>query len=553
VRATDLHKHFVDKIVIERDGKVYRRTPEVLDCWFESGSMPYAQNHYPFENREHFEAHFPADFIAEGLDQTRGWFYTLMVLSTAVFKCPPFRNVVVNGMVLAEDGRKMSKRLKNYPDPMDVLNTYGADALRLHMISSPAVRAEDLCFTEEGVKHSLRHLLLPWWNAYSFFVTYANIDGWTPQAAATTNLLDRWILSSLETLTDRVVTAMDVYDLQQAVRPFVHFIEDLTNWYIRRSRRRFWKSTDDDDKRQAYATLYEVLLRLCRIAAPFTPFISDAIYRNLRTEEMPDSVHLCDFPVSDGRGRDPTLESQMLDVMTIVSLGRGIRTERSLKTRQPLQGIHIACRDGARLSQLGELEDIVSEELNVRGVEYGSHEGDLVSLSAKADYRRLGSKLGAKMKVVAGAIQRFTSEQCEALLAGQSFSLDVEGETYEIEPEDVLVTRTPREGLAVAAEGDLVVALEVELNPDLIQDGLARELVNKVQNMRKSADLEVTQRIRIEFVGDDEIAKAVAAYLDYIQAETLALECTRVPASAESGEEWDVNGHPTTIALILVK
>jgi isoleucyl-tRNA synthetase len=319
-QVTDLHKHHVDKITFELNGKTYRRTPEVLDCWFESGSMPYAQQHYPFERAAELDKFFPADFIAEGLDQTRGWFYTLMLLGTALFDQSPYKNVIVNGLVLAEDGRKMSKRLKNYPDPVHVMDTYGADALRLYMINSPIVRAEDLCFSEQGVVHSLRHLLIPWWNAYSFLVTYANVDGWSPQSGAArgqssgvrgqpgsepatrnlqpaTSLMDRWILSTLDHLTGDVVAAMDAYDLQQAVRPLVQFIDDLTNWYIRRSRRRFWKSEDDADKTRAYETLHTVLLRLCQIAAPFTPFISEEIYRNLRTPDMPESVHLCDYPL----------------------------------------------------------------------------------------------------------------------------------------------------------------------------------------------------------------------------------------------------------------
>ena len=558
VRATDLHKHFVDPIEIRKDGKVYRRTPEVLDCWFESGAMPYAQNHYPFEHREHFEAHFPADFIAEGLDQTRGWFYTLMVLSTALFDRPPFRNVIVNGMVLAKDGRKMSKRLKNYPDPAHILDTYGADALRLELISSPAVRAEDLCFSEDGVKHSLRHLLLPWWNAYSFFVTYARIDGWTPPAPGaprvhSDNLLDRWILSSLETLTQRVVGAMDGYDLQRAVKPFLHFIEDLTNWYIRRSRRRFWKSTDDADKQRAYATLYEVLLRLCRIAAPFTPFISDAIHRNLRTPDQPDSVHLCDFPLSDGQGRDEALEAQMRDVMSVVSLGRGIRTDHNLKVRQPLQGIHIACRDPNRLARIRDLQDILADELNVRDVEFGTHETDLVTLSAKADYRRLGPRLGPRMKHVAAAIQRIGPAQCESLLSGQSFSLDIDGEPYEIEPEDVIVSRLPKDGLAVAAEGDLVVALHVTLSPDLVRDGLAREFLNKVQNMRKQADLVLTRRIRVAYLADDEVAEALRLFGDYVAEEVLALSIDRATTTPHASQPWDINGHEVAIAIYPVQ
>jgi isoleucyl-tRNA synthetase len=454
-------------------------------------------------------------------------------------------------MVLAEDGRKMSKRLQNYPNPMELVNTYGADAIRLTLIASPAVRAEDLCFSEEAVKHALRHLLLPWWNAYSFFVMYARIDGWTPDpgASPSRNLLDRWILSSLETLTGRVVRAMDVYDLQRSVQPFIHFIEDLTNWYIRRSRRRFWKSTDDDDKRQAHATLYQVLLRLCQIAAPFVPFLSDAIYRNLRTPDLPGSVHLCDFPEPNAAAREPDLEDQMQDVIAVVTLGRALRSEHKVKVRQPLRCIHVACRDAKRLRRIEALREVILDELNVNEAEFRTEEADWVSYSAKADFRRLGPRLGKRVQTVAGAIRRLGPDQCETLLSGQSFTLDVDGESFEIEPEDVEVKRLPRDGLAVGADGDLVVALELELTPALIQEGLAREFNNKVQNMRKAAELEVTQRIRIEFAADAEVVQAVDAHREYIRNETLADEILAVEQWNESGQQWDLNGHNANILI----
>ena len=348
VRVTDLHKHFVDKVVIRKDGKTYHRTPEVLDCWFESGSMPYAQQHYMgttgvagdlgrgsgAPEPPSVAAFFPADFIAEGLDQTRGWFYTLMLLGTMLFGKSPYRNVVVNGLVLAEDGKKMSKRLKNYPDPTLMLDTYGADAIRLYMIYSPVVRAENLKFSENGVKQILRDLLIPWWNAYSFFVTYANVDGFHDEAVVvpdSPNVLDRWICSSMETLIADVTAAMDEYDLQRAVRPFVAFIEDLTNWYIRRSRRRFWKSQNDGDKLHAYRTLRYVLVQLSKVAAPFTPFISETIYRNLKGKDDPESVHLCDFPTARAGARDLALEREMAAVQTIVKLGRQLRVDNDLK------------------------------------------------------------------------------------------------------------------------------------------------------------------------------------------------------------------------------
>lgn len=566
-KVTDLHKHFVDKITFTKNGKTYRRTPEVLDCWFESGSMPYAQQHYPFENKARFEGHFPADFIAEGLDQTRGWFYTLMVLSTALFKKPAFKNVVVNGLVLAEDGRKMSKRLKNYPDPAYMLDAYGADALRLYLINSPVVRAEDLRFSEEGVKQCMRDFLIPLWNAYSFFVTYANVDGWKPedrgqksavsgQIANSSNqqseignqksLLDRWVLSCLDRLTQEVTTAMDDYDLQQAVRPFVHFIEDLTNWYIRRSRRRFWKSSDDADKAQAYATLYEVLLTLSKIAAPFVPFISEEIFKNLRTPEMPESVHLCDFPKAVGDRRDAQLEEQMAAVMTAVKLGRAIRAERNLKVRQPLAAVHVVCRDAAKLAQLRELEDLIVEELNIKKVIFNHDETELVTLSAKPNFKVWGPKFGPKLKQAVSLISKWESAQINTLLQGGTIPLVLDGQTFELGGHDLIIQRQPKPGLAVAAEGDQVVALEVELTPALLREGLARELVNRIQNLRKDADFVVTQRIRLRIAGDAEVQATVAEYRDLIMAETL---CTDLACAENDAEPCDINGHSTRLQM----
>ena len=548
-KVTDLHKHMIDGILIKKDGKTYKRTPEVLDCWFESGAMPYAQQHYPFENKAHFEANFPAHFNAEGLDQTRGWFYTLMVLSTALFKKPAFKNVVVNGLVLAEDGLKMSKRLKNYPDPLHVVHEYGADALRLYMINSPVVKAESLRFSEEGVKHALRHLLIPLWNSYSFFVTYANIDQWEPgtsKLGESENLLDRWIESSLANLCQEVTAAMDNYDLQRAVRPFVAFIEDLTNWYIRRSRRRFWKSEDDDDKQQAYATLYHVLIELCKIAAPFTPFIAEEIYRNLRTDDMPESVHLCDFPTAAGAKRNAALETQMRIVMDVVSMGHQLRKDRDVKVRQPLRRLDVVSRDSGLLNQVGELKQIIAEELNVREVVFGDDETSLATLSAKANFKTLGKKFGKQVQQINLAVQKLSAKDLHTIASGEGLVLKTGGETFELTPEDIVVERIPKEGLAVQSQGALVVALDLELDDDLIREGLARELVNNVQQMRKAHGFEVTDRIHLKISSDEAIREAVSAFEDYIQSEVLALSLETIETE---GETVDLNGHACVIAI----
>ncbi len=551
-KVNDLHKHFLDDIIIEREGAVYRRTPEVLDCWFESGSMPYAQNHYPFENKQQFDENFPADFIAEGLDQTRGWFYTLMILSTALFDKPAFKNVVVNGLVLAEDGLKMSKRLKNYPDPVHVINQYGADALRLYLINSPVVRAESLRFSEDGVKHALRHLLLPWWNAYSFFVTYANVDGWSHEKISPNqnNLLDRWIQSSLARLEEEVVTAMDQYDLQSAVRPFVSFIEDLTNWYIRRSRRRFWKAEDDTDKIEAYSTLYQVLLGLCKIAAPFTPFIADKIYSNLRTPDMPISVHLCDFSTEVDAKRDPLLESQMSLVIKAVEQGRALRTDYKLKNRQPLSKMFVVCDNEKLLSNIQELETLIADELNVHSVDFSTDASSLATIQAKPNFKTLGPKLGPLMKHASKIINELSSDNIRNISNKKSISVMIEGQSVILDPSEIDLVYKPIEGLAVSTDSGLVIGLDTELNQELIDEGLAREFVNKVQNLRKEMDLEVTQRILIDFCSSEEVSQAVSIHKDYIQNETLALECQMVDR-LDQVENKPLNDHSCQIQIII--
>ncbi|MFO7534219.1 MAG: isoleucine--tRNA ligase [Kiritimatiellia bacterium] len=554
-KVTDLHKHFIDLLEIPAPSGngTLKRIPEVLDCWFESGSMPYAQAHYPFENKERFESHFPADFIAEGLDQTRGWFYTLMVLSTALFDRPAFRSVVVNGLVLAEDGRKMSKRLKNYPDPLGLVNTYGADALRLYLLGSPVVRGEDLRFSEEGVKQVMRDILIPLWNAYSFFATYAEIDRWEPDgadAADSPHLLDRWILSSLNTLIRLVTEAMDACELQKAVRPFVQFIEDLTNWYIRRSRRRFWKSQDDADKIQAYRTLYHVLLQLTQVAAPFIPFLSETLYRALRTANMPESVHLCDFPTADEAGRDGALEEKMGWAMAVVKMGRQLRAEHDLKVRQPLARLHVVCRRKAVVESLATLKDLLADELNVKEVVLSDRESALAALSCKPQFSRLGPRLGPKVKKAMPALQQLSPEAVESLAAGGKATVLIDGEPFEIGPEDVVIEHKPLAGLVVASGDGIVVGLETQLDEALLLEGLARELVNKVQTLRKAADLAVTTRIRLRCAATPRVRQAYEVHGDYVRQETLTESCEFVSdLSASEGGDCDLNGQACRIEL----
>ncbi len=551
-RVPDLHKHFVDELEIPSPTgrSPLRRVPEVLDCWFESGSMPYAQNHYPFENKEHFEHHFPADFIAEGLDQTRGWFYTLVVLAAALFDRKPFKNVVVNGLILAEDGQKMSKRKKNYPDPRTVLESSGADALRLFMLGSQVVRAEDLRFSESGVREVLRGILIPVWNVLSFFTTYAELDRWEPEndkmPQQVTNVLDRWILSSLSQMVEEIRTELDAYNLQKAANRFTRFVDDLTNWYVRRSRRRFWKSRDDADKSEAYATLYYVLVTFAKAAAPFIPFVTESIYRTLRLESMPESVHLCDYPEPDDC-RDRQLERQMALTMSAVSLGRHLRTQHNLKVRQPLARAVLVAPDAEARRLLEETAEIIADELNVKKVEFCDDEETLVHRSAKANFKALGARLGKHMKEAAARIAALDSRELGAVLAGTPLRLEFgDGVAVEIGAADLVIQREERAGLVAATGDGVTIALETALTPELEQEGFARELVSRIQNLRKEKGLEVSDRIRLVLALPESRRVVLERFGDYLAGETLAVALTSAETAAEALE---INGEPCRVTL----
>jgi len=522
---TDLHKHFVDELswgCASCRGEM-RRVPEVLDCWFESGAMPYAQIHYPFENKELFEKGFPADFIAEGLDQTRGWFYTLMVLSTALFGKPPFKNCVVNGMILAEDGKKMSKRLKNYPDPAEVMRSYGADALRLYLVNSPAVRADTLRFSESGVKEIVRQALLPLWNVYSFFTTYASVDGYSPSAspAPSTNILDRWVLSRLQTLLASIEKEMGQYRLYAVLPALLEFIEELTNWHVRRSRRRFW-SEDREDKQAGYDTLHAVLVRLTQALAPFVPFITEEMYRNLATlvPGAPESVHLTDYPVADPRLIDAQLERDMALIMQVVGLGRSLRAQEKIKVRQPLRAITVITRNDGDARVLREFGSHITEELNVKEVVFSSHEADYVDLSIKPNFPFLGPIFGKNMGEVTKAIAKLSRDEILALEDGGT--IPVAG--HDLGAAAFLIERKPKHGLSIDTARGVTVFFDTALTEDLIAEGLAREFVNRVQRMRKDADLHISDRISVRYHAPDELVRSLKGQQEYIKGETLTTE-----------------------------
>ncbi len=559
VRPADLHKHVMDEVhwPCRSCGGVMSRVPEVLDCWFESGSMPYGKLHYPFENRERFEATFPAQFIAEGLDQTRGWFYTLMVLSTALFERPAFENCVVNGLILVEDGQKMSKSLKNYPDPSEIFDRYGADALRAFLINSPVLRAEPLRFSTGGVAEVVRTVLLPMWNTYSFFTTYAEADRITMDDLAKAPPvpqrpeMDRWILSVLQSLISEVNIHMEGYYLYNVVPPTLGFIDHLTNWYVRRSRRRFWRSREDGaeaelDKLSAFATLYEVLTTFVHVLAPVLPFVTEHLYQQLVARHRPDvarSVHHRDFPTADLALIDTDLERAMADVREVVRIGRSLRKKEGHRVRQPLSALTVLTRDPELAEAVRAHAEVIADELNVRSVVVSGEQTDLVTLSAKANYRRLGPVLGPRMTEVATAIAALGPHQIELLLEGET--IEVSGQ--EITADDVMVERTPLEGTVVETGPSFACVLDTTLTGELVTEGLAREIVSRVQQMRREFGLDVSDKIVLVWASDDpDVVEAFTGHGDYIAAEVLANEVRR-ESPTEAGV--DIQGRRVWLGL----
>ncbi|HEX4475060.1 MAG TPA: isoleucine--tRNA ligase [Polyangiaceae bacterium] len=552
VRVTDLHKHVVDEVVIRKGDKTYRRTPEVLDCWFESGSMPYAQNHYPFENEAAFAKFFPAQFIAEGLDQTRGWFYTLLVLGVSLFGRSPYDNVVVNGLILAEDGQKMSKSRKNYPDPNTVISKYGADALRAYMIDSPVVRGEPLRFSERGLSEIVRVVVLPYWNALSFFTTYAVVDGYDPTCAvapppAERPDIDRFILSVLQSLVADVNREMERYRLDNVVPRLVAFIDDMTNWYVRRSRPRFWKSEDDRDKTAAYATLYEVLVTFAKVLAPFMPFLTETVYQRLVRPvdaSAPKSVHFVDYPQADVSLIDSALEERMAVARTVVTLARKLREEHRIKVRQPLAQLTVAHRDPKIREAVLASASLIADEINVKVVETLADESAFATVTVKPNFKTLGKRLGPKLKAVGAALAALGSSDVAKLEAGES--LTIEGETLTLD--DVLLKRDAKGDRAVATDGSVTVALDTQIDEALRNEGIAREFVSVMQNARKDAGLDITDRVKVAWsCADPVVAGALREHAVSISKEILAVGLRE--AESDGAVSVDVNQVPVKVTL----
>ena len=557
----DLHRPHVDEIHWDcsecGEGKM-QRVPELIDVWFDSGSMPYAQWHYPMENAEKFKEQYPADYICEAVDQTRGWFYSLHAISTLFFDRVAFKNVLCLGLILDGEGRKMSKSLGNIVDPWDVLNTQGADAFRWYLYTA-SPPGQERRFSAELVGEVVRDFTLTLWNVYSFFVTYANLD--KPQLSSVSwseNQLDRWLLSELNTLVRDVTDAYENYDATNATRPIAAFVEKLSTWYLRRSRRRFWKSESDDDKQAAYQTLYTALTTVAKMLSPAMPFLAEELYQNLvRSVDQfaPESVSLAEWPTCNEAFIDEDLNRDMAVVTKLVSLGHSARQKANRKVRQPLAEAAFSVGSAVEGKAVTAFADLIQDELNVKTVRLLDASEEAVSHEIKPLPKQLGQKYGNKFPNIRKAILQINPEEvAHALLAGQSFSVKVEKAQYDIQPDEVEVKAQAKEGFAVAEDGAYVAALVTDLTLELVAEGQAREFVRRVQDLRKSAELDVADRIELFVQASAGLESALVAYKEYISNETLAvaLKFEKAPTGASTSED-KFDGETVAFGLVVKK
>tara|TARA_X000000950_G_scaffold287690_1_gene401089 strand:+ start:2006 stop:5131 length:3126 start_codon:yes stop_codon:yes gene_type:complete len=551
----DIHRENVDHLTFTLDGEpgTYIRTSEVLDCWFESGSMPFAQIHYPFENEHQFKEGFPAQFIAEGLDQTRGWFYTLHVIASAITNQPAFKNVIVNGIILAESGKKMSKSLKNYTPPEVLIEEFGADALRLYMISGGLVKGEEQRFCDAGVKEMVRSTLLPWYSAFNFLMTYGVIDQWEPQHQSTismTHPLDRWIISRLESLKERIATQMDQYKLYAVIPELLIMIEELTNIYIRLNRSRFWAEGMSDDKQSAYQTLYQCIHDLSLMMAPFTPFLAEHIYLEMHAQfkhrQVKESVHLCEYPKFNSQFKDPELENTIALIDEIIRLGRQSRNDQKIKVKTPLNTITVIHEDTQILKQIKKHEHIILKELNIKQLVTDEKITDYINLCAKPNAQILGKRLGSAFKSVNTAIRSLTTSQIRSLEHEGRIQLN----GHEIQKHEILISRTPLENHNVVASERIAISLDLELNDALILEGLAREIINRVQKTRKEIGLLIQDRIRIIYEGTQRVDEIFSLHKETICNETLCTSLERhQKGQVHTWHEFEIDNHHMKIFI----
>lgn len=554
----DLHRPYVDDIVlVSASGKAMRREADLIDVWFDSGAMPYAQWHWPFEKKDVFERNFPADYIAEGVDQTRGWFFTLHALSVLLFDSVAYKNVIANGLVLDKHGNKMSKRLGNAVDPFETVNKYGADAVRWYMVTN-APPWDNLKFDIEGVAEVQRKFFGTLYNTYGFFALYANVDQYKYDANAAVPVadrseLDRWIISRLNSLILKVTESLDDYDPTTAGREIEDFVsEHLSNWYVRLSRRRFWKSDMNADKQAAYDTLYECLSAISKLMSPMSPFFSDWLYRSLNEHGIAagtasESVHLTDFPTVTQAHIDSYLEKTMDVAETTCSLVLSLRKKEKLKVRQPLQKIMIPVLTPEFGAQLTHVSELIAQEVNVKELLQIDASNDLIVKKVKPDFKALGPKLGADMKLLAQAVNSMSQEQIRQLEQAGNISLDLGARQFQLELGEVEILTQDMPGWTVASDKGITVALDITLTDALISEGIAREFVNRVQNLRKDSGLEITDRIVVFYEADESVQKSIQLHLHYICNEVLANDVTYTKGL--TGTEADVNEMPITLKI----
>lgn len=529
--AIDLHRPFVDFVVFEKDGKIYRRTREVIDVWFDSGAMFFAQFHYPFENKELFASQFPADFIAEGIDQTRGWFYTLHNIAAALFGKPAFKNIIVNELILDKKGVKMSKSLGNTVDPFDIMEKYGADATRWYLLASTPPWRTTLFNEDDIAKTVISDFFRSLTNTYAFFALYANIDNFDGSEKlipySERPEIDKWIISKLNSLIEEYTKFMDDYDITKGCRVVQNFvINELSNWYIRRNRRRFWKGENDSDKIAAYQTLLEVLLKTTALIAPVSPFLAEDLFLRLQgsnTNLKTSSVHIEDMPISVTTSIDKDLERRMELAQQIVSLARFLREKSKLRIRQPLRRILIPVNSPTERRDIQAVADIIKEELNIKDIEFITDEAsNIISKAAKGNFKTLGKKFGKQTQQVADAIKALTNAQIKELEKNKKYILNIQGNEFVIEFDDVEISSNDLEGWLVATDSGVTVALDTTLDNNLINEGIAREFVSKVQNLRKDSGFEVTDRINLLVCCDEKSKEALLDKREYVTSETLA-------------------------------
>ena len=550
----ELHRPFIDAVTIRcpKCGKEMHRVKEVIDCWYDSGSMPFAQWHYPFENKEMFENNFPADFISEAIDQTRGWFYTLEAISTLLFDRAPFKNCIVMGHTQDAEGRKMSKHLGNVVDPFEVLDKFGADAVRWYYYTTSAPWLPKR-FSEEAVQEGQRKFMATLQNTYAFFAMYAQIDGFDPLThpldKTELTLMDRWILSKLNTLIDQVDDDLANYRVTESANKLAAFVDDLSNWYVRRGRERFWGKGMGGDKEAAFATLYHVLVTFAKLCAPFIPFLAEEIYQNLVVNNVPgapESVHLCDFPVADKSKVDADIEEQMDALVEAIQLGRACRNTANLKVRQPVQKLYVK---GAKFEKA--YQELCEDELNVKEVVFTDDARAFTTYQLKPQMRTLGPKYGKLLGKIGQKLAELDgNDVVDAFNKGEEVSFMIDDTEVKLNKDDVLTTPMNKPGFIAAEDRGVTVVLDTNLSDELIREGYAREVISKVQTMRKDAGFEVTDRISLYYEGDDELAAALDAYKEMIGRTTLATSIARGTApEGYVSQQWDINGKKATLGI----